>query len=114
MHASVPPLDVNVTVAVLVVTVDPSAFCSVTTGCCAQTAPLAPPPGCVVKASFGTTTMAELTPDVSPVLAAVNVYVPALSMLQPVNGATPLDATTVNVDVQASVTPAGAPVCLKA
>src|SRR3954453_14762621 len=56
VHVSVPPPGfvpiASVIDAVLPVTVFPPASCTMTTGCCDQADPPAPPPGCVVNASF--------------------------------------------------------------
>src|SRR4051794_23887272 len=78
---------VNATVLVLVVTVFPNVSSTVTTGCVTHAALLIPPPGCVVKTTLAAAPAVIvnelLTASVmDPVVEAVRVYDPALSMEQ--------------------------------
>ena len=82
-----------------------------TTGCVANAVPPVDALGCVVNASFAAapTVIVELAvAEVRPVSAAVNVYVPARSILQPTNVATPATAGSGFALVQVRVAgPAG-------
>jgi hypothetical protein len=102
---------VNVTGLELVVTVLPPASCTFTTGCVAKATLLAASLGCVVNATFVAepTVIAtdELVARVRPGSVAVNVYVPARSILQPTNVATPETAVNGFALVHVSSAPAG-------
>jgi hypothetical protein len=71
----VPDVIASVTGAEEVVTVFPLASCTVTAGCVVNTAPVMPPAGEVVNASFVATDTLKLVlvADVKPALVAVSV-----------------------------------------
>ena len=101
-------MSASVTELVLPVTVFPDASCTDTTGWVGSAVPAVPALGCVVKASLlaapAVIANEALVPAVSPVDVAVNVYVVALSTLQPANVATP-DTAATEVDVHARFAP---------
>jgi hypothetical protein len=96
--------------AVLLATVLPALSSTVTTGEVGNVAPTATVVGWVVKASrvAGPITLkATLTAGVRGLELAERVYVPGLSIEQPVNVADPAEALVVSPPVQASVAPVG-------
>ena len=107
-----PPAEVmlRVTEALLEVTVFPAASWTVTTGWVPKSAPPVELEGFVVKTSLlaGPTVIVRLvlTALVSPLAAAVSVYVPGLSILQPAKVATP-ETAALGFAVQVRVAPAG-------
>jgi hypothetical protein len=101
---------VKVTELVSLVTVLPPASCTATTGCVPNAVPPVELDGCVVNATFAalpTEIVSELlTSAVNEASVAVSVYVPATSIEQPANVATPATAAFGFV-VQVKVAPPG-------
>src|SRR6266511_3426343 len=97
---AVPPLNASVTAPVNTVTVLPKPSSTATCTAGVSVAPAVVVAGCPVTASFtaalGVIANAALVAPASPLAAAVSVYpVATLSMLKPVNVATPAAAGTV-------------------
>src|SRR5207244_3990281 len=105
---------VNVTPLLSVVTVLPPRSCTAMGGGARRARPPVEPVGEVVKAMFAAAPVGMVKPllvAVNPPSTACSVFVPARSILQPANVATPADTATVAF-VQVSAAPAGVEGCV--